>query len=308
MRSSERIAIKIALILLAVGAVTAFAAAEVVGFDFSELVQSGYEPHGYYMSGDGIDSISVDAYDCDIRFAASDDGMCQVVCPENNKITHTVEVNDGTLEIKRVDNRKWYERIGFFINIIGPKEIIVYLPGSTYESLRAASVSGDITIPAGFSFASAALSSTSGDIKCNAAVNGSVSVATVSGDIEISCGDCENMNVASTSGDITVTDAALSGEFRAKAISGNVTLQFVTASDSINIETVSGNVRLGVVDAETLDIVTTSGNVTGTIKTGKTFTTDTVSGRIDVPVSASGGKCKIKTTSGNIKIGIASAE
>ena len=50
--------------------------------------------------------------------------------------------------------------------------------------------------------------------------------------------------------------------------------------------------------------VQTTGDVTGTLLTEKTFSTDTSTGDVSVPNPSSGGKCEIKTSTGDITISI----
>ena len=72
----------------------------------------------------------------------------------------------------------------------------------------------------------------------------------------------------------------------------------------MNIETVSGGIRLTKCDAGSLWLKSVSGNITGSLLNQKTFVANTVSGSINVPASAAGGRCEIKTTSGNISFEI----
>ena len=73
--------------------------------------------------------ISLSTDTADILFLPSEDGKTKVVCHENPKAKHSVKVDDGTLTINEVDERKWYDYIGF--NIYKTK-ITVYLPDSLH--------------------------------------------------------------------------------------------------------------------------------------------------------------------------------
>ena len=326
MKTREKNAVIVAVVLLAAGAVIAALAAALIGFDFSKLGTTVYEPVATDVSGN-FDGISVECADADVRILPSENGKCTVICPESDKITHSVTVEGGTITVIRHDNRKWYEHIGFFWDGGESNDIYVYLPGSEYETLQISSVSGDISVHADLSFGKTELTSTSGDIDCKAGVTGDLNVKTVSGDINVVSQNVSGgtLNAASTSGDVAVSSAKLSGDLTVKTVSGdvkllnvdcsaalvnttsgNIGLTQVTASGGMKLSTVSGDVRLDKSDADTLDIKTTSGNVTGTLLTGKKFSAESTSGNIRVPDSDSstGGTCRIKTTSGNVKIEI----
>ncbi len=61
------------------------------------------------------------------------------------------------------DERNWFERIniGFFI---ADMRVSVYLPKNKYDSLNAASMSGDIDVANEFTFDNAKVGSISGDV------------------------------------------------------------------------------------------------------------------------------------------------
>ena len=45
--------------------------------------------------------------------------------------------------------------------------------------------------------------------------------------------------------------------------------------------------------------------MTGSLLTGKVFATETATGSVEIPHTAEGGRCEIKTATGNIRITIA---
>lgn len=57
-------------------------------------------------------------------------------------------------------------------------------------------------------------------------------------------------------------------------------------------------------DAAEIYVRTDTGDVTGSLLTDKIFFAETDTGDIDVPESVEGGKCKIKTDTGDISIKI----
>ena len=76
-------------------------------------------------------------------------------------------------------------------------------------------------------------------------------------------------------------------------------------SNNINVSRTTGDVTFNKVDAASLDIETDTGDVTGTFNSDKTFIVNTRTGNEIYPRGTTGGKCNIKTTTGDIIISIA---
>lgn len=64
----------------------------------------------------------------------------------------------------------------------------------------------------------------------------------------------------------------------------------------------TGYVRFDKCGAAELYVETDTGDVTGSLLSDKVFITDTDAGDVDVPKTASGGRCEIRTDTGDIKI------
>lgn len=280
MKTSKKNALTTAAALIGAGIFISLGALFAMKFDFNKMNTLNIVTNTYTID-EAFTDIFVKGAECDILLRPSQDNKCSVICRDGDKISHSVTVKNNTLTIQRTDNRKWYECIGIYW---GRMEIIVYLPQTEYKALDIASVSGSIDIPDNFSFTEAKVSNTSGSVNFSAPVSGNLSVKTVSGSIKLDNIKCKNVTSKSTSGRIALSD--------------------VTASDHMNIETVSGGIRLTKCDAGSLWLKSVSGNITGSLLNQKTFVANTVSGSINVPASAAGGRCEIKTTSGNISFEI----
>ncbi len=319
MRTTIKKAIMVAGIMIVVGLVLSVGAMAVKDFKFTEMNTVSFVTNAYTIDEEFL-NISINGEECDVMLLPSEDESCKVVCYENDKVYHSVEVKDDTLTIERHDNRKWYEHIGVYWENM---KITVYLPEKEYKSLYAKNQSGDITIPEQFSFDSADVQTTSGDINFTALVKGELSTKTTSGDVYVGETTPSKLSVQSKSGELTIKDvtvqdnitfSATSGDvelsgIKCKSITGSTTSGVVDCSDvitseNIRIECSSGDVSLYKCDAASLWLQTSSGNVSGTFLTEKIFLTDTSSGDIDVPHSASGGKCEVTTTSGDIECDI----
>lgn len=322
MRMVKRKAITLAAICVAAGLLISFVALAALDFNFFEMGTMESVKNTYALT-EGFSNITVRAAESDVRLLPSEDGTCKVLCNETDKITHTVAVESGTLTIRRVDNRKWYEQIGFIWNASSPIEVIIYLPARTYEALYVRTASGNVEVPSDLSFVRAEVDGTSGDICFTAAVEGELLLKSVSGDIQVSGTAPETLTVQSTSGDVMVDSVKVSTEFSCKTISGaqkvsdltchhatvystsgSVIVSDLIASESIRMEAVSGSLKLSRCDADTLWLKTVSGDVTGTLCTEKVFVTYTTSGGIRVPDTASGGTCEVRTVSGSINLDV----
>lgn len=316
MKTSKKITIIVAVSLVIVGLLISFVAIAALDYDFTRMNTINFVTNTYSVDEDFTD-ISVNGAECDIRILSSNDGTCKIVCRESDKVSHSITVENDTLSVERYDTRKWYEHIGVYW---GDIEIVVYLPQSTYGKLSAKNLSGDIKIPEVFSFSSADIQSTSGNVNFSAEVENDLTVKTVSGEVYIGKTAPQKLNVQSTSGDVTVEAVKAETSIKVKAVSGDIELtdaqcqslttdttsgevEFlnVIANENVRIESVSGDIELHKCDAQTLWLKTTSGNISGALLTEKIFFTDTLSGNVNVPKTASGGKCEIKTTSGDIE-------
>ncbi len=86
---------------------------------------------------------------------------------------------------------------------------------------------------------------------------------------------------------------------------GNVDCS-ASAPQIIEIDLSTGDIRLEAIEAGGLDLTTDTGDITGTLLSDKVFLTETSTGRISVPKTTTGGKCELKTSTGDIKIDVIS--
>lgn len=307
-------------------------------WDFSKLSTNEYVTNNHTVS-ENFDSIFIDTDTADIEFAPSGNREGKVICHEHKKVTHTVEVKDGTLTVRVTDTRKWYEHIG--INFATAK-ITVYLPDAEYASLRIKESTGDIEIPEGLKFGSIDLDLSTGDINLSAASADSIKINATTGSVSCSANAKENIDITTSTGNITVKNtsaASLSlsvstGRITVRDVScdGNITVSVSTGSSNLtnvkckrlissgntgdislsnvigaeafSIERSTGDVRLDGSDAADITIKTDTGDVIGTLLTPKIFTVRSDTGKESYPDSAAGGKCKISTDTGDIIISI----
>lgn len=321
MKGEKNMWLSTALTLIALGVIAFICALAAKGWDFSELGAGKFETREYEVSED-FRSISIYSDTEDITFAASEDGRCRVVFFESEKERHSAEVRGNELTIQKEDSRKWYDHLALFS--FKSAKITVYLPRGEYASLRIAQSTGDITLPGDFSFDSIDISVSTGDVDCSASALGAVSIAASTGDIRLGGISAKELKLAVSTGRVEVIGTACAGELSIKVSTGktvledvtcfslvsngstgSITLKNVIAEGSVSIKRSTGDVKLEGCDASELEIKTDTGDVSGTLLTEKVFIAHSDTGRIRVPETTGGGRCKITTDTGSIRMEIA---
>ncbi|MGN0557769.1 MAG: DUF4097 family beta strand repeat-containing protein [Acutalibacteraceae bacterium] len=288
-----------AVILIIAGAVVLVGALAVIRFDFTKLSTQKLETNTYEFNED-FDNISVNAETAAATFVPSDNDVCKVECVEEESLKHSAKIQDGTLTISAVNNRKWCDYI--CMNFWSPK-VTVYAPREAYTSLSVATVTGNIEIPDKFSFETVNAAGTTSDIACRAQVSKSVEVNTTTGSITLGSAQTETVKLSATTEKVIVNDVACN-KLTAKSSTGHIQLKNVIAEGSINVQNTTGGVEFEGCDAADILVHTSTGDVKGTLLSEKIFITDTSTGRVSVPETTGGGKCEITTSTGNIDIGI----
>lgn len=310
----------IAAILLGAGVLICGISFAVLGFDFGRLSTVKYETNTYEVN-ENFQNITIKADTENIIFIPSDDGICKVVCREEKDDPHQVSVQGDTLIISKKEKHKWH--LFSFGIITESPEITVYLPGDVYKALSIEADTGNADIPKDFTFNSMSVTLDTGNINCQAQVDGDVSMKTDTGHITISDVTASGMRLVSDTGRMDITNSEFSGDIEIKEGTGLVTMENVTcrnltsngdtgnlimtnviATGEFNLERDTGKVEFNGCDAETIYVKTDTGSVTGSLLTDKVFITDTDTGSVDVPKTITGGRCEITTDTGNIRISI----
>ena len=317
MRSAKKIWLIVAAALVVLGLLTWAVVMSIFGWDFSKLDTAKYETNEHNITED-FNGISIDTKTADIDFLPSDDNSCRVVCYEMAKAKHAVSVDDGTLNIKLNDQRKWYD----YLNIgFGSPKVTVYLPESAYGSLQINASTGDINIPGEFGFKSIDISVSTGDINCGASVSGCLAIEASTGDIRVENLSCGSAVLTTTTGNIDLSNLQIEGDlavgvstgdavissvvcnnFKSKGSTGKITLNSFIARGGMSVSRSTGDVKLNGCDASEIYITTDTGSVKGSLLSKKVFIAKTDTGKVDVPKTISGGRCEITTATGDIII------
>lgn len=280
MRKSTMVLLIVATCLVVIGMILFAIALGINGWDFRHLDTRIFETNTHPISTE-FHSILVETDTPDIRVLPSPDRSCKVVCYETENAKHTVTAENGTLTIRLVKNQKWYDYIG--IQFESPK-ITVYLPEAVYESLSVHADTGDVEVSDDLTFSQIAISVSTGDIHLDNITAKSITLTQSTGDVVARNVQCQ--------------------QFHSTGSTGDLELHNLTASETISIARSTGDVRFEACDANEIIIQTDTGDVTGTLLTPKVFQVETDTGRVDVPESGTGGKCRIKTDTGDVQLRI----
>ena len=308
-----------AIILTVLGLTIIAGAFFVSGGDLSKFIMGKYETNTYTVDGK-FTAISIVSREADVVFKPSENGKARVVCTEREKVPHVVKVENGTLFITEDDRREWYDYITFFRKSLS---MTVYLPDKEYASLELESSTGDVDVPDVFSFGSAHVEASTGDVTFGASVEELLGIKTSTGNIEldklsagqialevstgniraasVECAGAINAHVST--GRITMSDVTCDS-FKSTGSTGDVDMTSVIASGRFDIDRSTGDIHFENCDAGEIRVETSTGDVTGTLLSAKVFITHSSTGRIAVPDSATGGRCEITTSTGDIEITI----
>lgn len=288
-------------------------------WNFIKLSTGQYETNEYKIK-EAYQDILIIADTADVEFVLSETAESAVTCYEKNNVKHSVAVKDGTLVVEVVDTRKWYEHIG--INFGSPK-ITVYLPQSEYNTLSVKLDTGDVVVPENIKLEIASIAGSTGDVRFAASVVGTAGIKTSTGDIRVESVSVGTLDLSVSTGRVTVSGVSCAGDVAVRVSTGDailhgvtcksltsngrtgdISLENVVATEKFSIERSTGDVKLSDCDAAEILIETDTGDVTGTLLTEKVFITTTDTGRVKVPEGTTGGRCEIRTDTGNIKISV----
>lgn len=283
-----------------------------------------------YDVPDGVRRITLENEEDDVRLFPSEDGRCRLEIPVTEETQEHVSYSDGMLHAA-VDGPS-AKKSSFKLQIHWRAKDLrfsrgdamrLYLPRGEYDALFVRTRSGDIEIPAGFSFGEIAAQTISGDMSCSSPA-GRLRAETVSGDAEIFRCTPGAVEIQTSSGDISLWDLGLKEDLTVRSASGDVKLESVAARsariktaggdlraddltvlDLAQIETASGDVSLEGFDAGEIHVSAVSGDVDMSLRRGKCYAVTTRTGDVEHPDPVPGaGVCAVTTVSGDVSISV----
>lgn len=322
MNKAMKIWLIIATSAVLLGVIVFGVAMSALNWDFRKLETARFETNEHEIS-EQFHNIKIKTDTADILFVISDDNQCRVVCYEETKAKHSVSVVDDTLVINAIDNKAWYDYIG--LRFSSP-EITVYLPSAAYNSLTIDDSTGDIEIPKEIRFNSMDISVSTGDVRCDASATGAIQIKTTTGDIQVEDITAESLKLSASTGEVKASGVSCKGDFgitvstgKAKlsdircqnlmstGSTGDISLLNVIAAEKVSVNRSTGDVRFDGLDADEIFVKTSTGDVRGTLLSEKVFIVSTSTGKKDVPATITGGRCEIKSSTGDIIITISQA-
>ncbi len=317
MSKSTKIILIIATVCTISGLVIAIVSGAFIGFDFNRLNTQKYVDKVYTVTED-FDSIDIKNINADLQFVLTEN-ECRLECRQSDKITYDVTVENGVLKVKCIDEREWYDHIGIYFE---KERVKVYLPKNSFKNLKIFSSSGNVNLSEEFNFGNITIKTNTGNISLNSKASEAAEIESDTGNVTVNSISPEKLYCKTDTGNIAL-EKIVAGSMDLESDTGNVKLSAVQCSD-LDIETNTGNiinknvvadgkaslssdtgnVKFDGCDAGELIIETDTGNVKGTLLSDKVFITKTDTGSVKVPETTSGGKCKITTDAGDIKIEI----
>ena len=186
MKKSTKTVVITAAALIVLGLIVSGLGFRGMGFDFSAL-NTEVIVYSTFEITDTFRDISIETDVADLYFAASEDGLCRVECADFAKEAYAVYVENGTLTISKNNDHAWHENVRLFS--IGETCVSVYLPEEKYASLQIDEDTGNIEMPAAFTFEQAMVNTSTGDICWLAPVSEELSITTDTGDIHFRIGE-----------------------------------------------------------------------------------------------------------------------
>ncbi len=247
-----------------------------------------------------FDKININLETAELEIKFSTDGKAKVVCDETEKYHHTVAVENGVLKIDSWQNRKWYE---LFMFDWTKKKVTVYLPSTNYSTLEVQQSTGDIYIPSDFTFENTSINASTGDIKFESKVTNNLSIIASTGRIYANTVSAKEMTLKTSTGGIE-TNKCSADNLVIRTSTGDVSIIDTIVSNEIDVSASTGDIRFRDSDAGTIKAKTTTGRISGTLLTTKDFYASSTTGHVNVPHSTTGGKCELRTTTGDIDIAI----
>ena len=272
------------------------------------------------LSDKDIKNFEFDLDVSDLNFIPTSDGTKKIVYHENSNLRHEDKVEEQTLFVSSKLNKKWYEWI---IPDWSKKKVDLYLPGGDFASLKVKSSTGDINITQEYTFESADLSLSTGDIKFKANVSGDIKIKISTGDVNLENVAAKSISIEHSTGkvnmkNVNVTEAIVidgstgktkleavrSASLNIKSSTGDVYLVDVETTGELKIHGSTSDIKFDGIDGNGIDFETSTGDIEGSVKSGKMF--DVRGGGKEVyPQSTSGAPTfKARTSTGDIKISI----
>lgn len=238
MKKSKKFFIILAIVLICLGLVTSFSAFYAVNFDVESLYINEHISESKTID-ESFDTVNLTADSIDVNFVVSENDACKIEYSDIKQAKYDISVDEGVLNIKRVDNRKWYE----YIDILDfNNSLTVAVPKDKIKSLCINLQSGNVTAENISVFGDMDIKTQSGNVTLkNVDTKGKMNIETSSGKIKFDLCSANGVSAKTKSGDVT-------GKFTndmkyvAKTSSGDIRVPEINSTIICEISTHSGNI------------------------------------------------------------------
>ncbi len=300
-----------------------------IKFNPVELNNEKQKIKTYDITGD-YSGIYIETKDADVRFVISENGKTTVTCINGTKKDVVGAFNNC---LKVISEKK--KKTGTIFDPVfdfrkdNAADITVSVPYKRLADVALITENGRIEADDFFlsDTVNASLVTKNGKISYCMNTTGKCDIKNGNGEIAVNSLRCDSVDVKNKSGEISLNGSDIKGAISIKSENGAFTAEDVECenltaeSDSgdlyfknfrsrvaVNISEKSGNLKFRKSDANVFIIDSKSGNVDAEFVSPKIYTVESKSGKVNIPESLSGGMCKIKTGSGNIRVTIGKAK
>ncbi len=229
----------IGVILCVIGAVIIVKTLFQAGFDAENFNTAEYVMNACDVE-EAFTNLSIRGDIENVILVASGDEKCHVIFREEERAPHQARVEKDTLTITVTDDRRWYEKIGFWTE--GPT-VTIALPKAEYGEIKIENNTGDVRIT-DVKCQNLYLKGNTGDVELTRVIAGEeIKVDLNTGDVSFRECDGDAIYVETVTGD--VTGSFLSGKrFETKTSTGDVKVPDSSEGGTCSVKTNTGDVKL----------------------------------------------------------------
>ncbi len=316
--NTKKIIILVIGLLLASALLSSLCGIGSLGIRFFRSKSSGSD--NTWTLKDNFSEIRIKSITGNVRIYESKDRTGKVVWNGNRNTKLNVGTSFGTLNVEEKFRLPWFLRIGLFT---GSSEIQIYLPKGSYTKLNINSDTGQVEVPANFTFEQAAIETDTGSITFRAGVRGELKIDSDTGSVNVSGTAPENMHIETDTGRIVLSNSRVAKDLHVKtdtasisltdvscrdlevkSDTGSLTLNNVRAGDQFEAKTDTGAIRLERCDGAKMELKSDTGSISGTVLSDKVFDARSGTGKVNVPETNNGGTCRCRSGTGSINIEI----
>ena len=181
MKKRTKLLMTVAVLLSVIGITVGLVGLCMMDGDWSQLANEPSITSTHELT-DPFSNIVIEVDTADVIVIPASDGKSCVKTLDTEKYHHEVSVENGTLTIRLCDNRKWYDKIGFYS---ADTKVVLSLDASTYALLTVKGSTCDVSVQNGLLFEAVDIKTSTGNVSFDAQVAGALSIKTSTGDVEI---------------------------------------------------------------------------------------------------------------------------